>query len=64
VTKTHENWTLACKGDTLPVLIIWFHRILASFSSSFNEFCFFQIVVSPNMMALIQCQKLIKFFLH
>jgi hypothetical protein len=41
VKKKHENSTLACKGDTLPALLVWFHHNLAGFSNSNNDFCFF-----------------------
>jgi hypothetical protein len=41
VKKKHEKETLACKGDTLPALLVWFHHNLAGFSNSNNDFCFF-----------------------
>jgi hypothetical protein len=33
VQKKHEKETLACKGDTLPALLIWFHHNLTGFSN-------------------------------
>jgi hypothetical protein len=39
VKKKHEKLTLACKGDTLPALLVWFHPDLAGFSNSSNDFC-------------------------
>jgi hypothetical protein len=33
VKKKHEKLTLACKGDTLPALLVWFHHNLAGFSN-------------------------------
>jgi hypothetical protein len=39
VKKKHEKLTLACKGDTLPALLVWFHHNLAGFSNSNNDFC-------------------------
>jgi hypothetical protein len=41
VKKKHEKLTLACKGDTLPALLVWFHHNLAGFSNSNNGFCCF-----------------------
>jgi hypothetical protein len=35
------GYTLACKGDMLPALLVWFHHNLAGFSDSNNNFCFF-----------------------
>jgi hypothetical protein len=39
VKKKHEKQTLACKGDTLPALLVWFHHNFAGFSNSNNDFC-------------------------
>jgi hypothetical protein len=44
--KKDENYTLACKGDTLPALGIWFHHNLAGFSNSNNDFCCFLNVIT------------------
>jgi hypothetical protein len=55
VKKKHEKQTLACKGDTLPALLIWFHHNLAGFFNSNNDFCCFLSVITPNMMALTHC---------
>jgi hypothetical protein len=55
VKKKHEKQTLACKGDTLPALLVWFHHNLAGFSNSNNDFCFFLSVITPIMMALTHC---------
>jgi hypothetical protein len=33
VKKKHEKLTLACKGDTLPALQVWFQHNLAGFSN-------------------------------
>jgi hypothetical protein len=46
VKKKHENLTLACKGDTLPALLVWFHHNLAGFSNSSNDFCCFLSVIT------------------
>jgi hypothetical protein len=62
VNKKHEKLTLACKGDTLPALLVWFHHNLAGFSNSNNDFCCFLSVITPVMMALTHCWKLIKFY--
>jgi hypothetical protein len=40
VKKKHEKLTLACKGNTLPALLVWFHHNLG-FSNSNNDFCCF-----------------------
>jgi hypothetical protein len=55
VKKKHEKLTLACKGDTLPALLVWFHHNLAGFSNSNNDFCCFLSVITPIMMALTHC---------
>jgi ethanolamine utilization cobalamin adenosyltransferase len=52
VKKKHEKLTLACKGDTLLALLVWFHHNLAGFSNSNNDFCCFLSVITPIMMAL------------
>jgi hypothetical protein len=45
VKKKHEKLTLACKGDTLPALLVWFHHNLAGFSNSDNDFsCFLSVI--------------------
>jgi hypothetical protein len=44
VKKKHEKLTLACKGDTLPALLVWFHHNLAGFPNSNNDFRCFQSV--------------------
>jgi hypothetical protein len=41
VKKKHEKLTLACKGDTLPALLVRFHHNLAGFSNSNNDFAVF-----------------------
>jgi hypothetical protein len=46
VKKKHEKQTHACKGDTLPALLVWFHHNLAGFSNSNNEFCCFLSVIT------------------
>jgi hypothetical protein len=38
---------LACKGDTLAALRVWFHHNLAGFSNSNNDFCCFLSVITP-----------------
>jgi hypothetical protein len=55
VKKKHEEQTLACKGDTLSVLLVWFHHYLAGFSDSNNDFCCFLRVITPIMMAVTHC---------
>jgi hypothetical protein len=37
--KKHEKLTLACKGDTLPALLVWFPHNLGGYSNSNNDFC-------------------------
>jgi hypothetical protein len=37
VKKKREKPTLACKGDTLPALLVWFHHNLAGFSNCNND---------------------------
>jgi hypothetical protein len=44
--KKHEKLTLACKGDTLPAILVWFHHNLADFSNSNNDFCCFLSVIT------------------
>jgi hypothetical protein len=44
--KKHEKLTLACRGDTSPALLVWFHHNLAGFSNSNNEFCCFLSVIT------------------
>jgi hypothetical protein len=45
VKKKHEKLTLASMGDTLPALLVWFHRNLAGFSNSNNDFyCFLSVI--------------------
>jgi hypothetical protein len=44
--KKHEKLTLACKGDTLSALLVWFHHNLAGFSNSNNDFCCFLCVTT------------------
>jgi hypothetical protein len=44
--KKHEKLTLACKGDTLPALLVRFHNNLAGFSNSNNDFCSFLGVIT------------------
>jgi hypothetical protein len=46
VQKKHEKLTLACKGDTLPALLVRFHHNLAGFSSSKIDFCCFLSVTT------------------
>jgi hypothetical protein len=46
VKKKHEKLTLACKGDTLLALLVWFHHNLAGFSNSNNDFCCFLSVIT------------------
>jgi hypothetical protein len=46
VKKKHEKLTLACKGDTLPALLVRFHQNLAGFSNSNNDFCCFLSVIT------------------
>jgi hypothetical protein len=46
VKKKHERQTLACKGDTLPALLVRFHHNLAGFSNSNNDFCCFLSVIT------------------
>jgi hypothetical protein len=41
IKKKHEKLTLACKGDTLPALLVWFHHNFAGFSNSSNDFLLF-----------------------
>jgi hypothetical protein len=55
VKKQHEKQTLACKGDTLPALLVWFHHSLIGFSNSNNDFCCFLSVITDIMMALTHC---------
>jgi hypothetical protein len=38
--KKHEKLKLACKGDTLPALLVWFHHNLAGFSNC----CFLSVI--------------------
>jgi hypothetical protein len=40
------KYTLACKGDTLPALLVRFHHNLAGFSNSKNDFCCFLSVIT------------------
>jgi hypothetical protein len=44
--KKHEKLTLACKGDTLPALLVRFHHNLAGFSNSNNDVCCFLGVIT------------------
>jgi hypothetical protein len=53
VKKKYEKLTLACKGDTLPALLVWFHHNLAGFSNSNNDFE--RRVVEKCMMAQNAC---------
>jgi hypothetical protein len=46
VKKKHEKLTLACKGDTLPALLVWLHPNLAVFCNSNNDFCCFLSVIT------------------
>jgi hypothetical protein len=46
VKKKREKLTLACKGDTLPAILVWFHHNLAGFSNSNNDFCCFLSVIT------------------
>jgi hypothetical protein len=46
VQKKHEKLKLACKGDTLPALLVRFHHYLAGFSNSKNDFCCFLCVAT------------------
>jgi hypothetical protein len=41
VKKKHGKETLACKGDLLPTLLVWFHHNVAGIPNSNNDFCFF-----------------------
>jgi hypothetical protein len=41
VKKKHEKLTLACKGDTLPALLVWFHDNLAAFLTQTMIFAVF-----------------------
>jgi hypothetical protein len=50
-----KKYMLTCKGDKLPALLVWFHHNLAGFSNSNNDFCCFQSVITPIMMALTHC---------
>jgi hypothetical protein len=54
VKKKHEKLTLACKGGTLPVLLVWFRHNLAGFSNYNNSFCSFLSVIN-SVMALTHC---------
>jgi hypothetical protein len=55
VKKKHEKLTLACKGNTLPALLVWFHHNLAGFSNSNNDFAVFQVSFPDIMMAFTHC---------
>jgi hypothetical protein len=46
-TNIDKKYTLACKGDTLPALLVWFRHNLAGFSNSNNDFCCFLSVTNP-----------------
>jgi hypothetical protein len=50
-----ENETLACKGDTLPALLVWFLHNLTGLSNSKNDFCFFLSAITPYIEALTHC---------
>jgi hypothetical protein len=50
-----KKLTLACKGDTLSALLVWFHHNLAGFSDLNNDFYSFLSVIIPIMMALTHC---------
>jgi hypothetical protein len=52
VKKKHEKLTLACKGDMLPALLVWFHHNLDGFSNLNNDFRCFLSVIAPIKMAL------------
>jgi hypothetical protein len=41
VKKKYEKLTLACKGDTLPALLVWFHHNLAGFLTQTMIFAVF-----------------------
>jgi hypothetical protein len=67
VKKKHEKLTLACKGDTLPALLVWFHHNLAGFSNSNNDFCCFLSVITryydgPYTVVLLETGIICKFF--
>jgi hypothetical protein len=46
VKKKHEKLTVACKGDALPALLVWFHHNLAGFSNSNNDFCYYYYFIN------------------
>jgi hypothetical protein len=54
VKKKHEKLTLACKGGTLPVLLVWFRHNIAGFSNSNINFCSFLSVIN-SIMAITHC---------
>jgi hypothetical protein len=55
VKKKHEKLTLACRDDTLPALLVWFHHNLAGFFNSNNDFLLFSKCHYLTMMALTHC---------
>jgi hypothetical protein len=54
VKKKHEKLTPACKSDTLPALLVWFHHNLAGFSNSNNDFCCFLSVISSSKRKVLE----------
>jgi hypothetical protein len=52
---------LACRGDTLPALLVWFHHNLAGVSNSDNDFCCYLSVITPIMMALTYVRNWLSF---
>jgi hypothetical protein len=60
VKKKQQKPTLACKGDTLPAILVWFHHNLAGCSNSNSDFLF-RSVRTPVVMALTHSSQLIEF---
>jgi hypothetical protein len=56
-----KKYTLACKGDTLPALLVWFHHNLAGFSNSNNDFCCFLWKCQQKVLTVSECIALSKF---
>jgi hypothetical protein len=63
-SEEKRKLALACKGDTLPALLIWLHHNLDGFSSSTNDFCIFLIVITPNMMVLTELLEIDQAFFY
>jgi hypothetical protein len=54
MTRNDLKYSLACKGDTLAALGVWFHLNLAGSSNRTNDFCCLLSVISRILMALMQ----------